>query len=154
MRIPIHSRDGVCAYALIDDADFARLNQHRWCFQGEDYPAYRVGPRARQRTVYMHQAVLGIAGVDHVNGDHLDNRRSNLRAATRAQNAQNLRLARNNTSGFRGVSRREGRWRARATVKVRRYELGYFDTVEEADGAVKAFRAEHMPFSEDARIAA
>ncbi|HUB72809.1 MAG TPA: HNH endonuclease [Solirubrobacteraceae bacterium] len=92
--------------------------------------------------------------VDHVNGNRLDNRRVNLRVASHSENMQNRHgLTATNTSGYRGVSwhKRRRKWIAYAQLDGRAYYLGYFDTAEEADEAVKAWRAEHMPFSADAR---
>jgi hypothetical protein len=64
--------------------------------------------------------------IDHINRDPLDNRLCNLRAATPAQNAWNRRTGR--TNGFRGVTRRGRRWRARIIVHRREILLGMFDS--------------------------
>ncbi|EIU7141728.1 HNH endonuclease [Pseudomonas aeruginosa] len=91
-------------------------------------------------SVTMHRWIMfGDAkgsGVDHRDGDKLNNRRSNLREATQGENAKNTRLAKNNSSGFKGVSKTaEGRWRARITVGRKEIRLGNFDTREEAAAA-------------------
>lgn len=72
--------------------------------------------------------------VDHVNGDTLDNRRSNLRLATASQNSMNRRKGTNNTSGYKGVSfiKATGKWRASIRVKGRMKYLGEFDTPKAA----------------------
>ena len=70
--------------------------------------------------------------VDHINQDPLDNRRQNLRLATRSQNAANLGPYANNTSGYKGVDFNRGKWRARITQDGVRYFLGTFDTAEDA----------------------
>jgi hypothetical protein len=73
---------------------------------------------------------------DHVNGDRLDNRRENLRAATRGQNGANGRK-RPSRSGLRGVYRHRptGRWLAQISIGGRLYHLGIFDTPDEAAAA-------------------
>ena len=79
------------------------------------------------------------SGVDHSDGDKLNNRRGNLRKATQSQNSKNTLLAKNNTSGFKGVSKTaEGRWRARITVERKEIHLGVFDTKADAAAAYDA----------------
>ena len=63
--------------------------------------------------------------LDHINGDRSDNRLCNLREATYSQNAQNRKLANNNTSGYKGVSFKSNKW-------VAGINLGAFNTKEEA----------------------
>lgn len=86
--------------------------------------------------------------IDHRNGDHADNRWDNLRAATRSQNTWN---AARNTPGKtlpKGVfahiinGRQEGRCFAMAYRHGKRFYLGRFDTVAEADAAYRAFTAQ------------
>ena len=73
--------------------------------------------------------------LDHINGDRGDNRISNLRRATNAENMRNTRRFSNNTSGFKGVSARRGRWRATITKDYRQIYLGDFDSAEKAHAA-------------------
>jgi len=91
----------------------------------------------RRRKVYLHRLIVQPPPrllVDHRNGDTLDNRRGNLRVATRAQNGANWCPA----SGYRGVTRRGARWRARVKAGNRVESLGTFDTPEEAARAYDA----------------
>lgn len=69
--------------------------------------------------------------IDHRDNTPSNNRLGNLRAATHAQNCQNQSRMPKNTSGFKGVSRKRGRWRAR----IAREQIGTFDTPEEAHAA-------------------
>lgn len=72
--------------------------------------------------------------IDHINGDQLDNRWSNLRYASHAQNGHNTGLRRNNTSGIKGVSfdTKRGRWVAMITENGKQRSLGRYETMEEA----------------------
>jgi hypothetical protein len=70
--------------------------------------------------------------IDHIDGNPINNRFSNLRASTKAQNCANQRLRDENRSGVKGVGRSHGRWRARIMVNFKDHHLGYFDTLEEA----------------------
>ena len=82
--------------------------------------------------------------IDHVSGDGEDNRLCNLRAATPPQNMANIGPMRNNTSGFKGVSRHHGRWRATCRVGPGGAKhLGYFDSREDAAAAYDVYLREH-----------
>jgi hypothetical protein len=77
--------------------------------------------------------------VDHIDGDGLNNQRSNLRFCTRSQNIRNARMKSNNTSGFTGVFKQKDSrgnrtklWYAKIMTDEGRKFLGYFSTPEEA----------------------
>jgi hypothetical protein len=78
--------------------------------------------------------------IDHINGDKLDNRLSNLREASHGQNGQNTNLRQNNTSGVKGVTwdQSRDRWMATITTGGKLVHLGRFDTLAEAAGARRA----------------
>lgn len=91
--------------------------------------------------------------VDHINGNGLDNRRSNLRLATKSQNMQNQHgVRKNSTTRRRGVSfdKKLNKYRAYLDINKRRVHLGLFDSLEEADKMATKARVEMMPFSLDA----
>lgn len=100
----------------------------------------------RRTALLMHTFLTGTLGVDHVGGDGLDNRRSNLRRATQRQNSRNRQLGRNNTSGYKGVSwhKRQGVWLGRIKVDGRQIHLGCFPTAEQAAEAYNAAAIEHF----------
>jgi hypothetical protein len=81
--------------------------------------------------------------VDHINGDRTDNRIANLRLATNRENSINSAKNKNNTTGFTGVSRHRGRFRAQIKVYGRQIFLGYFDCPEAAYKAYCAAKDEH-----------
>ncbi len=123
-------------FALVDDEDYEWLNQWKWTAHlgpGGRVCAYRKvdqGKGKLGRNIWMHRAMLNAPAdmeVDHINGDALDNRRENLRLASRAQNLRNRKTFRNSKSGFKGVvfNPVNGKWRV--TIN-----FGTFDTPEEA----------------------
>ena len=71
--------------------------------------------------------------IDHINGNRTDNRWCNLRSVTAAENCQNSKRRRDNTSGVTGVCwNNKAGWRVRISVNGQNKHLGYFDTFEAA----------------------
>lgn len=91
--------------------------------------------------------------IDHKDGNPANNRWDNLREATDSQNLANSKLAKNNTSGAKGVwlEKATGRWNSYITVRGKRIYLGTYDTVAEAGAAYEASARLH--FGEFARAA-
>jgi hypothetical protein len=70
--------------------------------------------------------------VDHINGNRFDNRRSNLRICTMAENLMNRRAKKTSKTGYRGVYPHGLRFRSQLWHGGKQYEIGVFDTAEEA----------------------
>lgn len=96
---------------------------------------------------YLHRIIMGVTGikviVDHINGNPLDNRRSNLRTATNSQNVCNKNKHKNNTSGYKGVwKRNDGRkkcWVAEIGYGDLNKKIGSFYTKEAAAEAYNEY---------------
>lgn len=92
------------------------------------------------KRIYFHRWILGYDGkdfIDHINGEPLDNRKSNLRIVKPVQNSQNRKASvTNKSSGVRGVYWEQNKWRARIMIRGKRKDLGYFETVKEAKKAI------------------
>lgn len=98
-------------------------------------------------TIYLHRVIYervlkreltADEEVDHKDRDKSNNRRDNLRLATRSQNLQNMGISPRNTSGYKGVDYRtkSGKWRAQIrTQNGDKKHLGLFDTPELASEA-------------------
>lgn len=138
-------------FATVDAADYEGLSVHKWsAIQSErskQWYAYRGAPEGK---VYMHRQILGLQRGDPREGDHvepsltLDNRRSNLRIASRGQQMHNIRIARNNKSGYKGVTiHSPGRYRAMIRVNRKLMHLGTFTAPELAHLAYCAASAKY-----------
>lgn len=143
--------------ALVDDEDHEWLSAWKWqalVVKTKRYAFRTYKQEGRTRTVYMHRAIAAdIRGeVDHVDGDGLNNQRANLRPASDSQQRQNARRRSDNTSGFKGVTRRSGvrPWSARIKRDGICRHLGAFTTPEEAARAYD--RAALELFGEFARL--
>lgn len=93
---------------LVDDEDFEWLSRYKWsktCKRGHWYAKRdHWNPRL---SIYMHRQIMGEPvgmQVDHINGNTLDNRKSNLRVCTIGQNLLNRGPQKDNKTGFKGVS--------------------------------------------------
>ena len=73
--------------------------------------------------------------VDHINRDKSDNRMSNLRPATRSENNRNVGISKNNTTGFKGVTKVRDRYKAQITHHSTCVNIGLYDTPEIAHAA-------------------
>ena len=148
-EIPLGNGRGV---ALVDECDYELVSKYHWVLHSAGYVNASV-PRKNGRRgnpIYMHRLILGATKgqvVDHINHDPLDNRRANIRFCTHSQNHANTPRARNNTSGYKGVSLAGRRWKAYINVNRRRHILGSFPTADAAarayDGAARAYFGEY-----------
>lgn len=84
--------------------------------------------------------------IDHINGNPLDNRISNLRLSSSKENSRNSKKPKNNSSGYKGVASAKGspRYRAYICVNRRQLHLGMFDTKESAQEAYNAAAIKHF----------
>jgi hypothetical protein len=119
---------------VIDLADLDKVNNITWRTIGTADGWFYAGTEINGQSVYLHTYLLDCKGVIHIDHDTLNNRRSNLRVATKGQIAQHRMKRSNNTSGFIGVNWHHGilKWRARITAGGTRLHLGYFDDPVEA----------------------
>ena len=145
--------------ALVDDDDLERLDHWHWSAHALRRPNgsirtwYAVrnkrGAGSKCHLIYMHCQILGIIGVDHRDGDGLNNQRYNLRPATKRQNNQNKVHKRAGCSSrFKGVSwsgRPNRLWQVciadgplRPNGRAATRSLGRFATEEEAARAYDA----------------
>lgn len=139
-RVPLHGRSGVFyGWAIIDLCDIDRVKDVAWTIDPRGYVAGR--PSKSKSSVTLHRWILmyrdsEVGTIDHADGNKLNNKRSNLRQCSQAENARNTKLAKNNSSGFKGVSLDvNGKWRARIWKDRKEIRIGTFSNIEDAVAA-------------------
>jgi hypothetical protein len=155
-------------YTTIVSSEDSDLSLMKWSVRIQkdkrtQYAIRRYRVNGKQKRDRMHRVILSrMLGrellpseeVDHINLNGLDNRRNNLRLATRFQNAHNMGLQKNNTSGYKGVSwdKNHCKWFSKITVNKKQIYLGLYETVEEAFLAYcNAAKKYHGEFANDGK---
>jgi len=146
------------------DAKHSDLVQFKWqaLWHKSGYYASRTVRNSqsnKRQNIYMARIIVSrmigrpletYERADHIDGNTLDNRETNLRLATHAQNAHNTKLRKDNTSGYKGVGKHHGtsKWKARIMVDKKPVFLGLYDTPEQAYAAYcEAARKYHGEFA-------
>lgn len=137
MRNSIFNRDGYSEIILtnggraaqVDNSNLAKLTAHTWSYSKLGYATTTINGQH----YFMHRFIMGLSKgdgkyIDHINGDGLDNRLSNLRICTKSENQQNQRPRHVGRSKYKGIGYyvRDRKWRARIKYEGRDIELGKF----------------------------
>lgn len=145
---------------LVDDENFDSLIKYSWRLHESGTYAIRNSiDNGRQKKIYMHRDIMGISFdsdkyIDHIDGNKLNNQKSNLRFCTRSQNNKNIKIdtnrTRNSASKYKGVSwyKKYQKWNAKIRSNNIWYNLGYFsDEVDAAKMYDKAALLLHKEFA-------
>lgn len=122
-----------------DLEDYELIKQYCWHEHTDGYLrtciSYYIDENNKRHNKYimMHQLIMNTKGVDHIDGNPKNNRRSNLRETTHNENMKNMKLPKDNTSGHKGVYlTRYNTWNARIHYNKMTYNLGTFINYEDA----------------------
>lgn len=118
--------------ALIDKRYFNKVSKYKWYKHTVNKHTYvwRTS-RFKGKMIKLHTFLMRTPKgmmVDHINGDGLDNRKSNLRLCLPCENSRNQKLKSKNTSGYKGIhfSKPNKKWVARIGVNYKRICIGSF----------------------------
>lgn len=117
-------------YALVDEEDYDRVMQYRWCYTKTGYAHHNKLGR-------MHRFIMNTPDdmdTDHIDRDKLNNRKSNLRICNRSENSCNSIGVANSTSKYKGVCwvSSKNKWMAQITHKGKRKFKGYYQRERDA----------------------
>lgn len=145
---------------LVDDEDYDSLIDYRWrLHENGTYAVRNSIADGHQKKIYMHRDIMGISFdknryIDHIDGNKLNNQKSNLRFCTRSENNKNVKIETNRTmnssSKYKGVGwyKKYQKWNAKIRSNNIWYNLGYFnDEVEAAKTYDKAALLLHKEFA-------
>jgi len=120
VRIPVHGG----LEALIDADDLALVGGRKWWRSSHHRTCVYAYTMDGRKTLRMHRLIMGAKkgqNVDHINGDGLDNRKSNLRFCTIEQNKANMRPR--SWRGLKGVEASKGGFRGSINVRGVRHRM-------------------------------
>ncbi len=130
--------------AIVDDEEYESISKYSWSLDRWGYAKntkviLKKTSETKRKAIslYMHRIIMGAEKgeiVDHLNGNTLDNRKSNLRFCTASQSQWNKGARRDNKSGYKGVyfNKRERVWNARIGYLGKGIDLGRFKLPEDA----------------------
>ena len=142
-KIALSGKRGADKSILVDDEDYERVCAIKWylrtgsvgrieyCGGGRKHPV--------KKSVSVHRFILGLTSedkevVDHINHNFLDNRKSNLRLCTHAENMWNTGSHQDSRSRYKGVSfiSTRNKWSAYVKQNSKAYFCGYHLTERSA----------------------
>lgn len=139
------------AETVIDKEDYKKVKDYKWRISNYGYVVCNIDSSKKQ--LFLHHLVVGKPendhDTDHIDRNKLNNRVSNLRFVTRAQNMWNTTIRNNNKSGFKGVfwNKITSKWQANITAKGKNKYLGAFDNpIDAAEAYDKACEELHGEF--------
>lgn len=143
---------------LFDLDDYDKIKDYYWSRYNTGYFVASYRSNGEVFTIQLHRIILGIQNEDvtvivgdHINGkdSRYDNRKSNLRIATRRQNVINVGVKKNNTSGVTGVYWSESKKRWIASINDRVGHHKYLGSFSSFDEAVVVRKKAEMEYADD-----
>jgi hypothetical protein len=127
---------------LFKPAGYLHTQSKYWklCIDGQEYRAHRIA------WLLYYKQDPGRFQIDHIDRDRRNNKIDNLRLVTPQQNQFNVNTQSNNTSGVTGVCWRKKRkkWNAHGKLDGKYYNLGYFDSKNDAIAARAFWKQETL----------
>lgn len=133
-------------FAIVDADDFEEVSKHKWRLHNKGYAYFGTRENRKCRAVLMHRLINNTPDnmqTDHINGNKLDNRKSNLRSCSVTENNRNRGKHSRNTAGYKGVCHKcvKGKYN---------YWVGQLHTDLHLCGVQSV--SKHFPYTEQGKI--
>lgn len=143
---------------VIDTEDLSKINKFKttWNIQFRDGKVESVRTKTQKNKIrklhLMHRVINDCPEelvVDHIDGNPLNNRKSNLRNVTSLENMTNLKVETDSITGYRGVyfEASISRYRVRFKKNGKNHSFGSYKTLKEAKEIADKARRELFPLS-------
>lgn len=129
----VSRKNGEKILFTIDLEDYEKIKKHQWYISKTGYAKTKI----KNKDMSVHRLITNCDSnltVDHIDNDKLNNKKSNLRMCTMAQNNMNKKNLKQNISGYRGVHWHKTRkkWVAQISINNKIKYLGIFEKIEDA----------------------
>lgn len=126
--------------ASIDLENYELIREYKWCANKHNNCWYAQTSKKfnnKVQKIYMHRLIMHAKKdqiIDHIDGNSLNNCRSNLRFCSHTENLYNTSARRNNKLGYKGIywNKKEKKFRCYINVNKKNIHIGYFSTIEDA----------------------
>lgn len=101
--------------------------------------------KAHRLAILYADGYFPLEDIDHIDGDGLNNRRTNLREVSHQENHKNMPIRSDNTSGCVGVCwfKRDKKWRVQIYINGKNIYGGLFTNIEDAIAKRKKMEIEY-----------
>lgn len=130
---------------LFDLEDYDKIKDYCWYIDPDGYARTNVTLENGKRTMWMMHSLITntidnpLHMADHIHGNNtrLDNRKSNLRVATKSQNNINQKIRKDNSSGYKGINwdKQHNKWVVRIQTNNKRVFIGRYKSLDDAIAA-------------------
>jgi hypothetical protein len=152
-EVELRGKRGIGNVAIVDEDDYSELSKFKWFVMSNGYAARScwLKEEGRSESVLMHRQIMDVQPglmVDHINMNILDNRKENLRIATRSENMVNSKKRISGKNPYKGVhwSKQHSKWKVEITKDYKNNFIGLF---EDPETAARAYDATAVKFFGD-----